>query len=80
MNTEVIDSFTADTIEVGDFITFIAERDGEPFDEELNVVAVVDYGNAIEVTGSSWVNGENETYLLAHDVVVHLLGTVAEEV
>ena len=76
MNTEVIDSFTADTIEVGDYISL---QIGSLFDE-VQVSSVTDEGDHITVAGYSEIHGDNVEYGLYHDTVVHLLGTVAEEV
>lgn len=76
MNTEVIDSFTADTIEVGDFISL---QIGSLFDE-VSVTGVYDYGDHITVEGHSEIHGDLVEYGLFPDTVVHLLGTVSEEI
>jgi hypothetical protein len=73
---EVLDTFTADTIEPGDLISFTTP-DG---DEILSVTSVNDDEDTLLVVGVSEVTGDQESYLMLPDKVVSLMGEPVEDI
>jgi len=77
MNTTIIDTFDADTIEVGDLIRITSIP---MVYDEIEVTSVDDNGEFINVKGYSNISGDSVEYSLASDSFVALLGTESEEI